>query len=426
MTTMPLSDKLIKELMSFGLTGNEAKVYLALVQLKKASARAIAKLSSIPRQEIYRVLPQLEKLSMVEVVVDKPTKFLAIDPGKVLSELIEHQQEILSKQISELNRKKITLENELKKVKGRSAGLARPEPVRFALISGQRLISEKIHEMLQKAKSEVLWMAPKLEIRRAVIYDRDEMLRKCVRRNVKVRILTEIDEKNINEVNKLSRFCDVKHTAGVTSLTTIVDTRELIIGSAVHAVEDLTSGELMHELWTNDSSHIAVMKDFFEKVWSISVPAKLEIESIKSGKALETTAVVQGREKVKKKVLDLISGAQSRLFIVSQLDDASVSLITPQLDALKNRNVSIRWLTVVNEHNAENVQKLAVTVKLHCLKERPMSFLLTDSDCLFSSTSILQIPDEIVWSDDHNTVNVFWALAEELWNRLSDDITKCR
>ena len=50
MTLVPLPEKLIKELMSFGLSGNEAKVYLALLQLKKANARVIAKLSNIPRR----------------------------------------------------------------------------------------------------------------------------------------------------------------------------------------------------------------------------------------------------------------------------------------------------------------------------------------------------------------------------------------
>jgi len=417
MTIMPLSEQLIKELMPFGLTKNEATVYLALLQLKQASARAIAKLSKLPRQEIYRVLPRLERLGMVEVIVSKPTKFLAIPPEEVLSELIERQQEILTRQTSKLRRKKNTLENELKKVEGKSAGLVQPEPVHFAVISGQHLVNEKIEGMLQNAKSEVLWISPKLEIRRAVIYDRDEMLRQCAQRNIKIKILTEIDEKNVKEVNKLGRFCEIRHAPGITTLITIVDDKELIIGSAVHTSNSLTGSELRHELWTNDSSHIRVMKDFFEKVWSASIPAKLEIASIKSGRAVETVTVVRGREKVKKKMLDLIANTQSKLFVAAQLDDTSVSVIAPQLDALKKRNVSIRWVTVVNKQNAEVVRDFAVKVKLHCLKRAPISFLVTDSDCLLSSTPILQIPHEIIWSGDHNIVNMFWKLAEEIWEQ---------
>jgi sugar-specific transcriptional regulator TrmB len=285
MTIIPLPARLIKELMLFGLTGNEAKVYLALLQLRQANARSIARLSNLPRQEIYRVLPRLEKLGMVEVIINKPTKFLAISPEDVLSELIKRQQEILAQQISKLHEKKNTLEKELKKLEGKSAGLVQPEPIHFALISGRHLVNEKIQEMLQNAQTEVLWMSPKVEIRRAIIYDRDKMLRKCVQRKVKVRILTEIDRKNMEEVNRLSMFCEIRHTPGVTTLITIVDDKQLIVGSAVHASNSLTGNELMHELWTNDSNHIRIMKDFFEKIWSGSKPAKLEIESMKGARA---------------------------------------------------------------------------------------------------------------------------------------------
>jgi len=424
MTLKPPSDKLMRELMAFGLSGNEAKVYLALLQLEKANASSVARLANIPRQEIYRVLPRLEKLGMIEVIVNKPTKFLAMNPEKVLSELIENRRETLSNQISELNEKKVVLEIELKKVEGRSAGLTVPEPVHFALISGQHIINEKIKEMLEKAKNEILWIAPKLEIRRAIIYDRDKTLRECAKRNVNVRIITEVDGKNVGQVNRLSRFCEIRHSAGVTSLATIVDGKELIVGSAVHPSESLTNGGLMHELWTNDSGHINIMKDFFEKVWKISTPAKLEISSIKSGKTLQPIGVVQGVENVKRQVLDSIAGTQSRLFIVSRVDDASISLIVPLLEALRKRNVYIRLVAVVDKQNVEAARKLTTKIKLRFLKERPISFLVTDSDCLFSSSPVLQIPSETVWSIDQNTVSMFWALADEIWTNLSGDVPK--
>jgi sugar-specific transcriptional regulator TrmB len=372
---MPLSEKLIKELMSFGLSGNEAKVYLALLQLKRANARAIAKLSNIPRQEIYRVLPQLEKLGMVEVIIDKPTKFLAISPEEVLSELIKRQQELLSRHIFELGEKKAALESELKKAEGRSAGLTEPPPIRFALISGQRLINEKIQEMLKNAKNEVLWISPSMEIRRAIIYDRDRMLRKCAQRNVKIRIVTEIDEKNLKEIDKLSDFCEIRRSAGVASLATLVDNNELIMGSAIYPGGSFADEGLMHELWTKDQ------------------------------------------------LLDSLARAQSRLFIVSRIDNESVSMVTPQLERLRKKNASIRWVTVVDGQNADIIQQLTGKVNLRVVEERPISLVITDSECLFASSPMLKIPREIVWSIDRNVVSMFWALAEEIWADLSKDIT---
>ena len=419
---MPISDKLIQELTSFGLTGNEAKVYLSLLQLRKANAREIAKLANIPRQEIYRVLPSLEKLGIVEVIIDKPTKYLAIGPQDVLKQLIRLQGENLKKQLGELRRRKMVLESELKALEGRSAGLAIPEPISFMLISGQHLINEKIEEMLQNAKSEVLWIAPKVEIRRAVAYDRDRLLYNCAKRNVKVRIVTEIDAKNVDDVEKLSKFCEIRHSLGVTSVATIVDNRELIIGSAIHSGENSVDSELMHELWTNDSSHINLMKDFFEKVWNISVPATLGIEAIRSGRLLETFAVIQGEEKVKAKLLELVAVAKSKLFIVSYVNDESIALMTSLLEDLQKRSVLIRWVTVVDQQNNEIVHKFAGKVNLRVLKDRPISFLVTDSECIFSSSPLLQIPREVVWSFEQNIVKMFWVLAEEMWNKLSESV----
>jgi sugar-specific transcriptional regulator TrmB len=276
--TLPLPENLVKELATFGLTENEAKTYLALIQLKQATARTIAKLSNIPRQEIYRILLQLEKLELTEVAVTKPAQFIAVDPQKALTELIENQKETFNTQIAQLEAKKKSLENELTKIQGKSAGLKPPSSVQFVLISGRHQVNSKIRAMLEKAVDTVRWASPKLEIRRAIIYDRDEMLRKCAKRGVKIRILTEADADNIREITELSKFCEVRHVPGIASLMTIIDDKEIIIGSAVHSSDE----EVIHELWTNDAGQVETMKDFFERVWADSKPAATQIKSIRT------------------------------------------------------------------------------------------------------------------------------------------------
>jgi sugar-specific transcriptional regulator TrmB len=422
MTIKPISDKLLNELTSFGLTGNEAKVYLSLLQLSKASAAEIAKLANIPRQEVYRVLPRVEKIGLVEVIIDKPTKYLAISPHDVLKQLIGLQKETLERHLSDLRRKKTELEDELKEVEDRSAGLVRPEPIRFMLISGQNLINERIREMLQKATNEVLWIAPKAEIKRGIAVDRDRLLNNCTKRNVKVRIVTEIDETNVDKVEKLSKFCEIKHSLGVTSVATIVDHKELIIGSAIYPVENSVGSELMHELWTNDSSHINLMRDFFEKVWNISVPAVIGIDAIRSGRIVESFSVIQGEEKVKAKLIEVASAAKSKLFIVSYVNNESIELMIPLLEDLRKRSVSIRWVTVVDQRNNEVVQNFSGRVSLRVLKDRPVSFVVTESECMFSSSPLIQIPREAIWSLEQGIVTLFWALAEETWNKLSENV----
>ena len=180
----------------------------------------------------------------------------------------------------------------------------------------------------------------------------------------------------------------------------------------------------MHELWTNDSSQINLMRDFFEKVWNISVPAVIGIEAIRSGRIVESFSVIQGEEKVKAKLIEVVSAAKSKLFIVSYVNKESIELIIPLLEDLRKRSVSVRWVTVVDQQNNEVVQNFSGKVSLRVLKDRPVSFVVTESECMFSSSPIIHIPHEAIWSFEQGIVNLFWALAEETWNKLSENAVK--
>jgi sugar-specific transcriptional regulator TrmB len=280
MVMSPVSVGLVKELTYFGLSENEAKTYIAILRLHQGPARSIAKLAKIPRQEAYRVLPELMKKGLVVSTITKPEQFIAVTPSKVLSQLIDRQRDDFAKKISNLEQKRENLDVELEKIEGKSSGFSTPHPVRYVLISGVRLVNERIEDMLERAERQVLWVSPKLEVRRAVIYDRDEMLRKCAKRGVNIRILTEIGKENLKEIKKLSMFAQIQNVPNLTSLMTIIDDREIIIGSAVHSSDD----DLVHELWTNDSGQVNTMLEFFERVWTEAKTVALTPHSKQPGR----------------------------------------------------------------------------------------------------------------------------------------------
>jgi sugar-specific transcriptional regulator TrmB len=265
--------KLVNELTYFGLTTNEAKIYLALLQLRQGTARSISKVAEIPRQEIYRVVPKLMKRGLIETTATKPEHFIAVPPSKVLTQLVAYMKEDATSKITVLEQKTKDLQSELEKVEGKSFGFSAPPPVHYVCISGDRLINERIGDMLDRSKREVLWVSPKLEIRKAVVYDRDEMLRKCARRGVKVRILTEVSEDNIEETKKLAKFAEIRHVSNLSSLMTIIDDKEIMMGSAVRSGYD----DLIHELWTDDQQQVSTMREFFEKVWNEADPGRTKL-----------------------------------------------------------------------------------------------------------------------------------------------------
>ena len=61
--------------MSAGLTGLEARVFLTLYNLQKATVSEISKKSSIDRSNIYKTLQKLEDLKLVERDLDTTSRY---------------------------------------------------------------------------------------------------------------------------------------------------------------------------------------------------------------------------------------------------------------------------------------------------------------------------------------------------------------
>ncbi|OLS29461.1 MAG: hypothetical protein HeimC2_00120, partial [Candidatus Heimdallarchaeota archaeon LC_2] len=83
---------LIESLSSFNITGFtklQAAAYIAILKMGEETGSAIAAESGINRSKIYDILGQLEEMSAVKRVSreGKP-KYIAVDPGTVLSKIL--------------------------------------------------------------------------------------------------------------------------------------------------------------------------------------------------------------------------------------------------------------------------------------------------------------------------------------------------
>lgn len=72
-----VEDERVQTLMNLGLTLLQAKIYLALAQAGKTKIETISKASNIARQDIYRIMPTLQKLGLAEKIVTTPTMYKA-------------------------------------------------------------------------------------------------------------------------------------------------------------------------------------------------------------------------------------------------------------------------------------------------------------------------------------------------------------
>ncbi len=140
----------VEVLGGFGLTRNQAKVYMAIARLRLASVGQISKASKVRREDVYRILPKLEKLGLVEKMLGKPTKIRAIPVEEAVSILIKHEEEAAHKRVSAMKDKKETFLKHFARV----PRIGLEEKANFALLSKRESIMNKMLTMMKKAESE--------------------------------------------------------------------------------------------------------------------------------------------------------------------------------------------------------------------------------------------------------------------------------
>ncbi len=94
-----MQDELVERLTDFGFTVNQAKVYLSIAQSSRTHVGKISKDTQLHRQDIYKLLPKLEKMGLITKTIDKPFKIEALPVQKALENLIVKEKERTNQRI---------------------------------------------------------------------------------------------------------------------------------------------------------------------------------------------------------------------------------------------------------------------------------------------------------------------------------------
>lgn len=257
-------------LSSFGLTHNQAKVYIAIARLGIASVSQISKLSKVRREDIYRMLPKLEKMGLIEKILGKPTKIRAISVEDTLSILVKREQDIASKKVSALIAKK---QEFLKHFKAYRVKPISEEP-HFALISQREGIINRGLTMVKNAKREIDVITSREEFI-LIFTNYAESLKKAIRKGVKVRVVLDIFEyedpilRVLEEYKSSGASFDLKCKDQPSGHYLIADYKEALVATSTEA----PLGENPC-LWTDDNNLVGLMQRNFEGIWHTSVDMK--------------------------------------------------------------------------------------------------------------------------------------------------------
>ena len=262
MNALPHSNRGVVILQELGLTSSQARTYMALCRLPTAStAKTISASADITRQDIYQILAQLQKLSLVEVIFAKPVQYRPTPIRQAITILAERRKQKTDVMLSEAH-KFISCFGMDKQDKQTE----QEEIHQFLLIPKKETCIQRIKKTINLASISILFIAPWRETTQW-LFTLHEPFKHALDRNVEIRCLSQEQKaikfpKGINELLNHQNFelrlrsdpCDVRFG--------VYDDQE-----AFFATSESEDAAESPALWTNNSAIVHVLRHYFETEW---------------------------------------------------------------------------------------------------------------------------------------------------------------
>jgi len=262
-----------ESLSSLGLTGNQSRVYLAVLNQNGISIGEISKQTKIRREDVYRTIPKLEQMGLVEKLLSTPTKIRALPVQHALSNLIDVEQLNIDKRIAELKVTTARFVNNYNK--GKRTNGEKGEDSSFILLTQPNGIVVKANNMIAAAEKKIDAVYAKKQLNQFIPVFSDP-LKQAVKRGVKARLIAQGsindpgDRQLLTQIMKKylpnSPNIEVRAAEVAMSHSLVVDHKEALSETSLEN-EYLTRNP---SLWTNNKGFVALISLNFESVWAVS------------------------------------------------------------------------------------------------------------------------------------------------------------
>jgi sugar-specific transcriptional regulator TrmB len=247
-------------LLGLGLSLNQARVYLAILKLEKTTVGQIAKFSKVRREEVYRILPALEKKGLVERLLGKPTEVRATVISDALTFLVAEEKRKSDERLLGMKStvKKLSLKEWAQQV-------SEDESI-YILIPDRKAILAKTSVLIKDSRQEVALIADKGIIIPVLSKFSDECKR-AINKGAQIRLIFEGESPDgllKEKVKKLIGNASVHvkfHREPLNHFIMSDDKEALITTSKESGLGKSPS------LWTNNSNLIGVLRNSFESDW---------------------------------------------------------------------------------------------------------------------------------------------------------------
>ena len=247
-------------LLGLGLSLNQARVYLTILKLEKTSVGQISKFSKVRREDIYRVIPTLEKMGLIERLLGKPTMIRATPISDALTFLVAEEKAKSDDRLSGMRKlvQKLSLKDWKQPIPG--------EESIYILIAEKKAILAKTSELIKNSRKEVALIADKARII-PTLSQFSEECRQAIKKGSQICLIFEGDSPDTllkEKVNKLIDGTSVHikfHHEPLNHFIMSDDKEALITTSKESGLGESPS------LWTNNSNLIGVLRTGFESDW---------------------------------------------------------------------------------------------------------------------------------------------------------------
>jgi len=267
---MNIRDEGIQTLMELGLTLLQAKTYLALCAFGNATIKTISKATSIAKQDVYRVMPKLQELGLVEKMVAAQATYRAVPVESATSALFQRK----TQEYSNLQEKTAELISCF-----RNNNLNKPvqeEDSQFRVISEKKLLYRLLDERNRTVQKSLdvsgTWKGTKGALFRIELKDFERAMKKGVR----MRWITETHEEDkqaekiLKTLTKYPLF-EIRYFSPPPPLqTAIYDEKEVSMCIVLPPSNEVTS------IWSNNPMLVKLIANYYEEIWKSAFKYKSE------------------------------------------------------------------------------------------------------------------------------------------------------
>jgi sugar-specific transcriptional regulator TrmB len=249
-------EKVQTELLQYGLTSNQSKVFIYLGKYGAKTAPEVCKALKLPRTETYHLLSVLQNKGIVSATFQHPIQFTALPLNKAIWILVNSEKERV-KSLEHMEKGLSELWDNIPSF----GSLHDDVEEKFQMLQGANQIQSKITEMTDNFKDEFLILGSEKDY--VKLYHGD-FLESFVKSKQRFRLLSSCSEKTTYIFDNLERKNIKKLDKDIQNHLCFIlkDDAELLFFT-----KNANSPTEPFAMWTNSKSMGYSMKLLFESLW---------------------------------------------------------------------------------------------------------------------------------------------------------------